>query len=425
MAVLLYSTAGGTWAVMATDFVQGLIMVTMATLLTVLCLMELGGLGGFFEAIRESPHAADLRLVNQGLDPSRPDPYQYTAPWAGALLVLMIFHNVSMGNAVKYFSAKTGRDARIAATVAGVLMVVAATVFFVPPITARLLFADMVDALPLSKPAEGAYAVASVNLLPESLLGIMLVSMFAATMSSMDTALNRNAAFVVRDIMPPVLRLVGITPPTPHGEMRVGQVFSALFGFAAMGIALFYTRLGAVGILEVTLDIAGLIGVPVAIPLVLGIFVRKTPGWSAIFTVCVALVPSAFALAAAEQGDPWPFHWKIAIALTTGTVAFLATRPFWSRVSDREQRRIQDFFQRMHTPVDFEKEVGQANDDVQLRVIGTVVLAVASFIALLMLVPQTGTERVCVFVVAMVLFLIGLGMKAAAWRHERALSRDP
>jgi len=42
-------------------------------------------------------------------------------------------------------------------------------------------------ALGISKPAEAAYAIASVNLLPAGLIGLIVVAILTATMSSMDT----------------------------------------------------------------------------------------------------------------------------------------------------------------------------------------------------------------------------------------------
>ncbi len=52
--VLMFSSvSGGSWAVMATDFVQGLIMIPLTIVLTVYCLAQLGGIGGFFDSIEQ------------------------------------------------------------------------------------------------------------------------------------------------------------------------------------------------------------------------------------------------------------------------------------------------------------------------------------------------------------------------------------
>jgi len=56
------------------------------------------------------------------------------------------------------------------------------------PMTARLLIADQVAAMPLAKPVEGAYAAIAIHLLPPALVGIVLTGMCAATMSTLDAA---------------------------------------------------------------------------------------------------------------------------------------------------------------------------------------------------------------------------------------------
>jgi Na+/proline symporter len=62
--VIGYCTIGGNWAVMANDFVQGLIMVSVTVLITILCFNYAGGVGEFFSAMANSTHVDDLRFVS-------------------------------------------------------------------------------------------------------------------------------------------------------------------------------------------------------------------------------------------------------------------------------------------------------------------------------------------------------------------------
>ena len=57
-------------------------------------------------------------------------------------------------------------------------------------------------ALDISKPAEASYAIASIRLLPAGLVGMIVVAILTATMSSMDTGLNTNVAIIIKDIYP-------------------------------------------------------------------------------------------------------------------------------------------------------------------------------------------------------------------------------
>ena len=53
--VLFYSASGGRWAVMATDFLQGLILVPLTLIIAWLCISQLGGIGSCLLYTSPSP----------------------------------------------------------------------------------------------------------------------------------------------------------------------------------------------------------------------------------------------------------------------------------------------------------------------------------------------------------------------------------
>lgn len=60
VVVLFYAGISGAWAVMAADFVKALVLVPITVLLAVICLREIGGIGGLLDGIRHaglSPHS--------------------------------------------------------------------------------------------------------------------------------------------------------------------------------------------------------------------------------------------------------------------------------------------------------------------------------------------------------------------------------
>lgn len=140
LAVLFYSTVGGAWAVMANDFIQGIIMIVMTTLLAILCLHKLGGFSGLFEHLNATGLTEQYHFIKSSKNSNYADPYQYTAPWIAAVGTFTLFTNLSLGNAVKFFSVKTGRDARFAAVAMGFLSLLGMLIFFIPPITAKIFW---------------------------------------------------------------------------------------------------------------------------------------------------------------------------------------------------------------------------------------------------------------------------------------------
>jgi solute:Na+ symporter, SSS family len=418
LIVMVYCTVGGTWGIMATDFLQGLVLLPVTLVLAGVCLYAVGGFGGLFEAV----HAAGLEeryaLVKEpGLFPGA----QYTLPWLLAMLLKNIAGYLSLNSAVRFFSVKDGREAKKAALLAAVLMILGSLVWFIPPVTARVLFSDAVEAMALSKPAESAYAVASLKLLPNGLTGLMVVAMFAATMSSMDSGINRNAAILVRDIYPRLcLRLNWSPLPAPR-LLVASQIVSLLLGVAVILLAIYFAASEGRGIFEHMLTLGALLTLPMAIPMVMGLFVKRVPPWAAIVSAgCAFLVNGIVTL----SGWKWNFQEQVFINAAVGVSAFLACRFGWGGVTADYKTKVDNFFRIMRTPVDFEREVGASSDLRQARVVGGFALAIGLAMFGLLLLPNASSGRWMIAGVAA--FTAGTGALmclAAESARRRALRR--
>ena len=403
--VLLYSLIGGSWAVTATDFLQTLILIPITILVGVLCLVKLGGVGALFQGIQDMGLSSAYGVFNA------PDQFPlraYTYAWAIAMLLKNVIGYNTLTSAQRYFLVKDGREAQKAAWLGFVLMTAGAFLWFIPPMTARLLFHAEVMAVDIPKAAEAAYAIASLNVLPLGMTGLMVVAMFAATMSSMDSGLNRNAAIFTNDIYPTLCRLFGRTAMQGKSLMRLGQVFSAVFGVCIVSIATYFANTEGRGVFEHMLNIGALLALPMAVPALMGLFIRTSPSWAAIVTVCVTLIPSAIGFFSAELfGETWSFQQKVFVNLAVGIVVYLLTMPFWNRAPELYKTQAQEFFDRMLTPVDFEKEIGVPNDLRQLKIIGSFAAVIGGVICALVLLPNPLIGRLGILFVGG--FVLGVG----------------
>ena len=403
--VLIYSLIGGSWAVTATDFLQTLILIPITILVGVLCLVKLGGVGALFQGIQNMGLSSAYGVFNA------PDQFPlraYTYAWAIAMLLKNVIGYNTLTSAQRYFLVKDGREAQKAAWLGFVLMTAGAFIWFIPPMTARLLFHAEVMAVDIPKAAEAAYAIASLNVLPLGMTGLMVVAMFAATMSSMDSGLNRNAAIFTNDIYPTLCRLFGRASVQGKSLMRLGQVFSAVFGVCIVSIATYFANTEGRGVFEHMLNIGALLALPMAVPALMGLFIRTSPSWAAIVTVCVTLIPSAIGFFSAELfGETWSFQQKVFVNLAVGIVVYLLTMPFWNRTQEVYKRQAQDFFDRMLTPVDFEKEIGVPNDLRQLKIIGSFAAVIGGVICMLVFLPNPLIGRLGILFVGG--FVLGVG----------------
>jgi SSS family transporter len=420
IVVLFYSATGGRWAVMATDFLQGLILVPLTIIVAWLCLDALGGLDGLFTKIEAQGLSEEYSLVNSATLFGG----AYTWGWISAMMAKQFIVFNSMSAAPRYFSVKDGGEARKAALLGSVLMLLGSAIWLLPPITARLLFPEQVMAFDISKPAEASYAVASITLLPAGLIGLIVVAILAATMSSMDTGLNTNVAILIKDIYPKVSRLGKFKPKIEAELLRYGKILTWIMGILVVFLALYFAQQDGSGIFGIMLQVGTLLLMPITIPLMLGMFIRRTPWWAALLSITCGLIYSALAYFevsltyfgfSQQISDTfqWNFQQQFFGVLAASTFGFLISILFAPSKNSAHRKMVNKFFVKMKTPIDFKAEVGEGNDIRQLLIIGRFGLAVTVFIFLLLLIPNPIEGRIVISILAIVVGLVsGLMIKA-------------
>ncbi|MFA5687631.1 MAG: hypothetical protein WC959_00535 [Kiritimatiellales bacterium] len=416
--VVFYCTIGGNWAVMANDFVQGLVLVAVISIVTALCLLKSGGVSGFISAMNQPGVADDLTFITPVPAGETIWTAKYTLAWIVIAFVIQFANQTSLFQGVRYFSAKDGREARKASAFAGILMVLGLAVFFIPPIYARLFLPEQVLAMDTSpaKAVEYAYAVASYNVLPRGTFSIMLVAIFAAAISSLDTGLNQNAALIVRDLMPPVRKQFGFAAVSPEREVFFGKIATVISGVIIMSIALIYSYAKDVTIFDLMMQLAGRLIFPQMIPLTLFLFFRKVPRWGLLSSIAGGFLPSIL-----EFIFGWRFSYQIMglSVLAGGCTGFFIACVFWKNVSPEEKMAAETFYRKMRQPIDFSRETGNANDAFQLIQIGRFA-ALLGGLTLILLVPlKLPAARLVVLILAGFIGGIGLIMMHSGKRIAR------
>src|SRR4029079_15596386 len=104
----------------------------------------------------------------------------------------------------------------------------------------------------------------------------------------MDGGLNKNAGFFVKNFYQP-----DIGPDASERKLLViGQVPTRLLGIIIIMAGLLFASWKGTNIFKQMTLYSGLVGLPVTIPLVLGLFIRRAPGWAGWSTVLVTLLAS-------------------------------------------------------------------------------------------------------------------------------------
>lgn len=421
VVVLFYSASGGRWAVMATDFLQGLILVPLTILVAFLCLRELGGVEGLFRSIEVQGLASDFRMINSW----EAFAGSFTWGWASAMVTKQILRYNTLELAPRYFSVKDSREARKAALLAMFLMLGGAVFWLVPPMTARLLFAPEVALVNIANPAEASYAVASLQLLPSGLTGLVIVAILTATMSSMDTGLNENSAIILRDITPSYCRWRNIELPKESSQLKHARIITIILGILIIALAVNFSQQKEKGIFEIMIDLGALVQTPMMIPLFWGMFIRKTPPWVAIFSVACAFVASALSFFSGDLfATEWTFQTKFFSVFLTGSIAFFIAIPCTRELTQERAEQVAEFFRRLHTPIDFEMEVGTGNDSRQLKMLGLLGLFIAGFIGLMMLLPNPAEGRVVILILTGIIGAISALMLWVSTRQSKPITQE-
>jgi len=260
----------------------------------------------------------------------------------------------------------------------------------------------------LNNPADGAYAIVAKNILPPGLLGLVVIGLFAATMSSLDSSLTGNAGIVTKNLYPPLMRLFGKTPWTGKKLVRLTQAISFLLGCWAMVLAmLLWKYTGEMSVFDVGQEIISLISAPMVAAMVLSFFVPWLPWWAPLFAMAVGLPMSVFfkfssplvawladlswlhPAISTQLGDfgRWVgalmWHERIFFNMAFTIIPAFSTIIFWHTATPEYRRRVENFFKQIHTPVDFKKEVGEAMDHTLMKIIGILGLVIAGAICIL------------------------------------------
>ncbi|HDN9020519.1 TPA: hypothetical protein P2I16_002540 [Aeromonas salmonicida] len=275
--ITLISASGGAWAVNATNVIQ-LVLILAITLITgAYALWLADGPGplithfpGNFWLGSEMPHSSLL------------------LGWVAMVLLQQTVSTNNANSCYRFLVTRNEPDARKAARLAGVLFIIGPVMWFIPPWFSAGQGVDLGSSYPqLGEQAiNGAYLHFVTHMMPAGTLGLALAAMLAATISPMSTALNRNAGIFIRNIY-----------QAPHHSearlLKAGRWITLLNGLLATLLAWAIAKQDKLGFFELVMAVSSLIQMPLTIPALLAVIVRRTPDWAGWSTVLVGTLVSA------------------------------------------------------------------------------------------------------------------------------------
>ncbi len=468
IVVVFYSVSGGSWSVQITDSLQAYILMPIAFVVFFLSLKQVGWLDGLFEGIAAKGLQEDFKIIKEighqyKSDAAKVGLGYFSVGWLAASFVYSFILSANMSSCWRFLSVKTDSDARKAAILAGVLTCIGTFVFYMPAMVGRVLYEDEINAMgknvvaqvsvesppqtatgtqsngtttsaeedagrtgavaaaqntstqkrnarKLNNPADGAYAFVTKKVLPPGLMGLVVVGLFAATMSSLDSSLTGNAGLITKNIYPALMRLFGKEPWTDIKLLRLTQVINLVLGGWAITLAMLLYRMGGEkSLFDIGQEIINLISTPMVISMALSFFVPWLPWWAPLVGMAcgfsgsltfmfagtvadwmsgISWLPGGWADALRNFGE-WVnglmWHHRMYINMSLTLIPTLATCAFWFTATPEYRQRVSEFFKQIRTPVDFKKEVGKGVDHSLMTTVGKLGLIIAG--AVLVLIP--------------------------------------
>ena len=188
VVTLIYVTFGGLWGVIITDLIQFIVQVLGGVVMFVLVVKHLGGWNSITGIWKQLP-AEHSQLFN--------DPYTPAFVIIIFFIYFLSYNGGSWSLATRYISSPTEKEASKAARLSGILYLIWPLILFFPMWAAPLILPG------LQNPSE-SYGLLMLKILPEGMIGLVIASLFAATMGMTASDVNTTAAVITRDILPVV-----------------------------------------------------------------------------------------------------------------------------------------------------------------------------------------------------------------------------
>ena len=425
--VTFLALLGGSFGVAASDFVQMFLIVAVTVTVSILAL-GLPDIGGISGMIKKAPEAH-----YNWSSIARPE---FIFLWFIALNITKMFEENAIDKSAKYLMARDDRHARMTLIIPVLGAVLGPLLWLIPPTVAAIRHPDMAANFPLLKvPEEAAFLQTAADVLPQGMLGLLICGIFAATLTSMDAGLNQGAGIFVRNFYLPIFN-----PQCPEKKLLfISKVATGVCGLIMIAFGLMWEHARQSNLFDLVNQVAISLGIPISIPLFLGLFYRRTPPWTAWSTVLVGLVTSlslnAMLKDAAGKTSLARFQWipgmegaftteettQFALFATVFLVSvlcigwFFFTALFYERSSAQYKQNVDEFFTRLKTPVHSKTGEEAREDQAISSSIGKLLLLYGGFVTVLVAIPNSAGGRLCFVGCGGVMLLAGI---LIWWTHR-------
>lgn len=274
---IVYDVLGGIRAVIISDVAQ---MVILTSVLAYLAYLLIGNAGGLSEMLSQLPsdQTAALSFNHHGFGDGHD--FAFLPMLIGGFFLYVAYYGCDQSQVQRQLCAASQDDAQKVLLINGFLrfpLVLLYCLIGAGLAVYAISEPDFIGSLPLVNETPN-YNMALPALisreLPAGLVGLAVVALLAAAMSSLDSVINSLSATTLKDFIKPMMahRIV-----TPEQELQWGRGLTIFWGLFALLTAFYVDDIASTVIVAVN-KVGSLINGPILGVFMLGLFTKSTTG---------------------------------------------------------------------------------------------------------------------------------------------------
>jgi SSS family solute:Na+ symporter len=203
----LYTAIGGLLAVVLTEAIQTVVLITGAVLITAFAWHAMGGWEGMVAVLEQKNEMHKLSMLRAADEPGS---LPWYAVWLGYPIIGIWYWCADQTIVQRVLGARDENHARVGAIFAGLIKILPVFIFVLPGLMAYTLYQSgqldlsmLMETTPEGGQAlnsKGIYTAMITQLLPAGLTGVMVAALLAALMSTVAGALNSMATLFAYDL---------------------------------------------------------------------------------------------------------------------------------------------------------------------------------------------------------------------------------
>lgn len=318
LSVMIYAMLGGIQAVVWTDAIQGIILITGAVVCAVILLFSMPEGPGQLFRIAADNHKFSLGSFKPEL----------TSSTFWVVLIYGIFINlqnfgIDQNYIQRYLTASSEKEAKKSALWGGLIYVPVSLLFLFIGTSLFCYYKANPGVLPLNLPADRVFPFFIINSMPAGITGLLIASIFAAGMSTISTSVNSSATVILNDYFKKSLKGANAE------KLSMKILYSSSFLFSIFSILIAIAMINVQSALDTWWKLASIFSGGMLGLFLLGYCSKKVNNLSAIIGVVAGVImigwmslSPIFFTNAVMQKFASPFHGYLSIVFGT-TIIFV------------------------------------------------------------------------------------------------------